>query len=107
MRNEEIIKNMTQRLVDLYHPVAIYLFGSYAWGLPDEESDVDLLVIVDQCKPEDRYMALVEGHRALHGVGLPKDLLLLTKEEFDQYSTDQRKIYYKIKNKGKLLYARA
>lgn len=105
MQNEDIIKQMTQRLVDLYKPVEIYLFGSYAWGSPDEESDVDLLVIVDQCKPEDRYMALVQGHRALRGMGVPKDLLLLTKDEFDAYSADQRKIYYKIKNKGKLLYA--
>lgn len=107
MQNEEKIQLMTKRLIDLYHPVEIYLFGSYAWGLPDEDSDVDLLVVVDECKSEDRHMALVQGHRALRGMGLPKDLILLTKEEFDNYSADHRKIYYKIKNKGKLLYARA
>ncbi len=41
----EIIKN---RLINVYHPAVIYLFGSYAWGQPTKDSDLDLLIIVDK-----------------------------------------------------------
>lgn len=35
-----IFKN---RLVKTYDPIAIYLFGSYTWGAPSEESGLDLV----------------------------------------------------------------
>jgi len=34
-------------LVDQFHPQAVYLFGSYAYGEPTQDSDVDLLVVKD------------------------------------------------------------
>jgi len=37
---------MTRRLVAEFAPCQIYLFGSYAWEQPNEDSDVDLFVIV-------------------------------------------------------------
>ena len=30
---------IVDRLVDVYHPLRIYLFGSHAWGTPSDESD--------------------------------------------------------------------
>lgn len=71
MISEQKIKEIAQRLVKLYNPQAIYLFGSYAWGHPDEDSDLDFLIIVDEIK--DRYQALVAGYRALSGMSIPKD----------------------------------
>jgi predicted nucleotidyltransferase len=34
-------------LVEQFHPEQVILFGSYAYGTPDEHSDVDLLVVDD------------------------------------------------------------
>lgn len=34
-------------LVEQFHPEQVILFGSYAYGTPDEGSDVDLLVVCD------------------------------------------------------------
>jgi predicted nucleotidyltransferase len=106
MIQEKIIEQVKKQLVNVYKPLEIYLFGSYAWGHPDEESDLDLLIIVEKLD-KDRYSTLVEGHRALRDVDAAKDLLILSKDEFEQYSEDPRKIYYKIKRLGKKIYARA
>lgn len=40
------LDEITARLVAEFDPEAVYLFGSYVWGEPDEDSDLDLLVVV-------------------------------------------------------------
>ena len=37
MINKNIIKEVTEKLIKTYNPIEIYLFGSYAWGSPDED----------------------------------------------------------------------
>jgi uncharacterized protein len=103
---EKIINEARDNLVNTYNPTAIYLFGSYAWGHPDKESDLDFLVVVD-AEIKDRYKALVDGHRALVDLPLPKDILLLTLQEFEQASERASSLHYKIKRQGKKIYARA
>lgn len=104
MISEQKIQEIAQRLVKVYNPQAIYLFGSYAWGHPDEDSDLDFLIIVDAV--EDRYKALVAGYRELSRIGVPKDLLVVTREEFEVRSQNVSQFMYKIKHKGKQIYAR-
>lgn len=95
---EKVINEPRDTLVALYNPVAIYIFGSYAWGHPNEDSDLNLLVVVEDVG-KDRHKALVKG--------IPKDLLLLSKNEFEVDSQDIATIHYKIKRKGKQIYAKA
>jgi predicted nucleotidyltransferase len=40
------IKRFARQVAERFHPEKIILFGSYAYGEPHEESDVDLLVIM-------------------------------------------------------------
>ena len=47
MTKPEIIETVKERLIKTYNPKTIYLFGSYAWGTPDEDSDLDLLVVIE------------------------------------------------------------
>lgn len=44
---EEIIRELISRIASQFHPKQIILFGSYAYGKPRPESDVDLLVVMD------------------------------------------------------------
>lgn len=106
MINEQTIAEVRERLVKAYRPLKIYLFGSYAWGCPDEESDLDILVIIDQYN-KDRHQTLVEGHKALVDLYISKDILVYSKAEWDAFSKDKTKLCYMIKNKGKLIYGSA
>ncbi len=106
MITQETIDEVTRRLVETYNPVEIYLFGSYAWGHPDEESDLDLLIVVDESK-EKSYNRTRPGHHVLFGMNIAKDLIVYTKEEFDKVSNNIVTLGYKIKKEGKCIYARA
>lgn len=45
MVKEEQIKEVVDKIAKEYKPEKIILFGSYAWGHPTEDSDVDLFVV--------------------------------------------------------------
>lgn len=42
----EKIREFSRQIVERFQPDRIILFGSYAYGQPTEDSDVDLLVIL-------------------------------------------------------------
>ncbi len=46
MQNQCLIDEMTERLKEL-KPYKVILFGSYAKGNPNEDSDLDVLVVLD------------------------------------------------------------
>ena len=100
-----MITDMKDRLVEAYDPEAIYLFGSYAWGNPHEESDLDLLVVVKSSNDTHLSRAIV-GRHALWDFDVSKDVLVYTSKEFDEWSQTPTALAYKIKRDGKVLYAR-
>lgn len=104
--SNEVIEEVKKRLVEVYDPLTIYLFGSYAWGCPTEESDLDFLIVVEDSQ-EKRHKRGKPGYLALWGLDISKDLMVYTKEEVKARLADQNSLVYKIVNKGKILYARA
>lgn len=106
MVTKKIMDEAAQRLIETYNPLEMYLFGSYAWGKPTEESDLDLLIVVENSK-EKKYKRAIAGHRALHGLMLSKDILVLTRDEFLKQIEDNTSLVYKIKTEGKKIYAKA
>ena len=106
MIDKSIIEEVKKKLIETYDPIAIYIFGSYAWGSPTEESDLDLLIVVDK-SDEKSYKRPVAGHYALQELDIPKDLIVKTKEEFESSVGNVTTLSYKIKKDGKLIYARA
>ncbi len=44
---EEVIRELVSRIALKFRPKLILLFGSYAYGKPRPESDVDLLIVMD------------------------------------------------------------
>jgi predicted nucleotidyltransferase len=42
---EKQLKNIVHKIARKYRPDKIILFGSYAWGIPTDDSDVDLFII--------------------------------------------------------------
>lgn len=104
--NDTILKEINNRLVDAYNPMAIYLFGSRVWGQSTTESDFDILVIIaDSTKKPHRR--LPRGYKALRGLKISKDLRVYTEEEFKQLSSDAGTLFHKIEQEGIVLYEAA
>ncbi len=103
---ERLIEVAKTKLIETYNPLEIYLFGSYAWGAPTEDSDLDILVIVNELV-KDRNRLLFEGYLALFNLGIAKDLLLYTKEEFEEQATNMFSVCFKVKRDGKQTYTKA
>ncbi|HLB40433.1 MAG TPA: nucleotidyltransferase domain-containing protein [Candidatus Babeliales bacterium] len=106
MVTQETLEEVKKRLIKAYNPVSIYLFGSYAWGTPTEDSDLDLLIVVDQSQ-EKSYQRPLSGYDALFGMNIAKDIIVYTKAEFDAAAENSTTLSFKVKQGGKLIYARA
>ena len=106
MIKKDVIEEVKKRLVKVYDPLEIYVFGSYAWGKPTEDSDLDLCVVVED-SIESRYKRPISGYDVLFGLKIPKDIVVYTKEEFEKYSGDISNFTYKIRKAGKKIYAKA
>ncbi|MCP5101931.1 MAG: nucleotidyltransferase domain-containing protein [bacterium] len=97
--DKQLIQTAVNRLVETYEPETIFIFGSVAWGKPDEGSDLDLLVVVDHSE-ENPYKRILKGLKSLRGLRIPKDILVYTRSEFESLAEDRASLCYKIKREG-------
>ena len=98
---------IVNRLVDVYHPLRIYLFGSYAWGTPTAESDYDLCVVVE-ASDEKKWRRSRIGRKALLDILRHRaiDLVIYTASEFERAVSHPSTLASPIQKKGVLLYDR-
>ena len=81
-----------------------YLFGSYAYGEPHQESDYDLYFVADSIKGS-RYDIIAQIYGVIDDVReKPVDILLNTKEHFDGRKEISSTLEYKIARDGIKLY---
>ena len=101
---EEILAEITRRIVAALDPEKVILFGSYAYGTPHPDSDVDLLVIVEMEQPRDE-LAVVAGLQVWPRP-FPVDILLKSSAEIE--AALARKDYFlrELVNEGRVLYER-
>jgi predicted nucleotidyltransferase len=82
----------------------IYLFGSYAYGKPTEESDLDLMVITDK-EIEDTILSVTEIRYNTWGKVGVFDMLVYSEKVFN----DRKEKYIlenKVFNEGVIIYER-
>jgi len=81
---EEMLQKITHRIVQAFRPEKIVLFGSYAYGEPEFQSDLDLLVVMNRL----RRKSVFERDRLVAGVarpaGVAMDVLVRTPQEVAQ-----------------------
>ncbi len=95
------IKDLCRQIVENFQPEKIILFGSYAYGKPTEDSDVDLLVVMPYEGNELEQMAKVR--RRIKSV-FPLDVFVKTSAQVkERYEMDDYFIK-EIIEKGKVLY---
>lgn len=100
-----LLNEITHRLVDEFQPEEIILFGSYAWGTPDKDSDLDLLVIVSNSDLSPARRA-IRAHRRLQGLNISKDILVRTRAEVEHFRHIRASLEHRIFEKGNVLYER-
>ena len=98
------IDRMVQRIVKRFHPEQVILFGSHARGTAGPDSDVDLLVVMPVTGS--RREKAVEIGVALHGLGVAKDIVVTTPEDFEWRKKIPATIERPAALEGKILYAR-
>jgi len=99
------IEEMVRRIVEKFDPVKIILFGSYARGAANSDSDVDLLVVMPVAGSKRRQATEIDI--ALADRWLPLDLIVVTPEEFAAYKDIVGHILYPAVREGKVLYEHA
>lgn len=97
------LREIARKIAEHFHPQQIVLFGSYAYGKPRWDSDVDLLVIMDaeDVPPAERSRRITRLCRPRY---LSLDLLVRTPAEVANRLSGFDPFLEEILTRGKVLY---
>lgn len=98
------IKKIVGRIVSRFSPDKIILFGSYARGNAGPDSDLDLLIVMPVSGS--RRQKAIEIGVSLHDIAIPKDVIVVTPQEFEWRKDVIGTIEQPAAREGKVLYAR-
>ena len=104
--SNDIIEQMTQRIVREVEPQKILLFGSWARGEARADSDVDLLVVEREPFGENRSRRQEAARiwRCLSEFRVPTDILVYSASEIDQWKDSRYHVVGQALQEGKVLY---
>jgi len=102
MFSKNEINQVVEKVKEASNPDKIYLFGSYAYGNPNENSDLDLCIIKKEVK--DKSKEYIKIRRVLSHMILPMDILILNEDEFEKRKDIFGAVQYEINKKGIILY---
>src|SRR5437588_7500448 len=95
-----VIRRYARAIAEQFHPDKIILFGSYAYGTPHEDSDVDLLVVMPARNQLDQAFRI----RYTLTAPFPMDLIVRTPKEMKWRLEEGESFLTEIVSKGKVLY---
>lgn len=106
MLSQQAIEDTVLRMVAVAQsPKRVVVFGSYARGDANEDSDLDLLVVESEI--DDRTHEYVRLREAAGGIGIGIDLLLFTEQEFEKRRQWWTTPAYWADREGRVLYESA
>lgn len=105
-RMKSTLASLVEVLKRGYHPDRVILFGSYAYGRPTQESDLDLLIVKRTSKPF--YQRLSDVRRVVSDTrrGIPFEPVVVTPQELRQRLANGDQFFQEIVRRGRVLYAR-
>lgn len=98
---EKIKLQIVEALIPL-NPEKIILFGSYAYGIPTEDSDLDICVVEKNYKNKWKEKAKIR--ELLEIIDMPIDILNPRLDEFEFYKNEINSVYYDADKQGILLW---
>jgi predicted nucleotidyltransferase len=95
------IEQISDSIVREFNPRKIVLFGSYVWGKPSPDSDVDMLVILPfEGKSWQMAMAIREKVK----ITFPLDLIVRTESQIEDRLNKHDSFISRIVEKGRVLH---
>jgi len=104
--DEKLLNKALERIITELDPLAVYLYGSHAYGTPHEDSDIDIMIVVedDEGISDGCYEKAVQAYRSLRGLKFPAELKVVSETEFENRAKWISSIERRVFEKGKLLY---
>lgn len=101
--SKEVLDDAVRRILSVVKPRRIILFGSAARGNMGPHSDLDFLVVMPDGVHRRRTSA--EIFKALRGLSLSKDVIVVTEQDVEQFGDNPSLIIRPAFSEGKELYA--
>jgi uncharacterized protein len=102
----EWVPDVVAPIVRYFAPVKVILFGSVATGTDGPDSDLDLLVVLDEAPVADRRELMAQLRKATRSADVPRDLLVTSAEDFEANRTVVGTTEYEPANYGIVIYER-
>lgn len=99
----DLIEAMSRRIVEKFQPHKVIVFGSWARGEADIDSDVDLLIIMN-CDKNEYLTQMAAIRNELRDFKVPKDVIVANLETIAKYGEVPGYIYQSALREGKVLY---
>ena len=95
-----VIRRFAHEVAEMFQPDKIILFGSYAYGTPHDDSDVDILVVV----PARSQLSMAARIEIAIDPPFPLDIIVRTPKEMKWRLEEHESFLTEVTTKGKLLY---
>jgi len=105
---DQVLAEMVQAIVREVNPEKIILFGSRVRGEVGPDSDLDLMIVEREEFGKDRRRLdeLVRIREALSAFEIPKDILVYSVQEVEEWRDSINHIIASTLREGKVLYER-
>ena len=102
MISDHTIDEAVATLIAAANPQQILLFGSYARGTANEDSDLDFMVV--QSEVTDRAGEMVRLRRALRPLRISVDVLVVSSDELARYGREAGSVYWWALKEGRVMH---
>lgn len=102
MFDYSLVDETVKRITEKFSPEKIIIFSSVAKGTADEYSDLDILVVMETDKQP--YERSVPIYLAVAAIRVPKDIIVLTPEEFADNCDNEYSFVSEIVRTGVVVY---
>lgn len=103
MITEQQIKETANKIGEKFSPEKIILFGSYAWGKPTENSDVDFFIVKETDNTRDMSRKI---SRFVFPRPFPIDIIVYTPEQIEKRKQMRDFFLKDILTSGRVLFSK-
>lgn len=100
---QQKVKSVIEKIVETGRPRKVILFGSYVTGKMNVNSDLDVLVVSGK-KVENPRKESVRIRKALKGILMPMDILVVSEDDLKELADTPGLIYREAVRRGKIVY---